>query len=119
MLAFQNEALVAQREANALGDLAAFLRHDESFHQAIAVAADCERAWKMLENLKAQMDRVRYLSLDAATPVHVLIDQHEQIAKGIATRDPDAAEAAMKDHLREILTSLPKLAEQHAELFSA
>src|SRR5690606_16940124 len=45
-----NEALVAQREANALGDLAAFLRHDESFHQAIAVAADCERAWKMLEN---------------------------------------------------------------------
>jgi len=114
-----NEALVAQREANALGDLTGFLRHDESFHQAIACAADCERAWKMLENLKAQMDRVRYLSLDAATPVHALIEQHQLIAKGIASRDPDAAEAAMKAHLREILMSLPKLAEQHAELFSA
>lgn len=114
-----NQSVRAQHEANARGDLPGFLRHDEAFHQAIALAADCERAWKMLENLKAQMDRVRYLSLDAATPVGVLIGQHEEIAKGIVSRDPDAAEAAMKAHLREILTSLPKLAEQHTELFSA
>jgi DNA-binding GntR family transcriptional regulator len=46
-------------------------------------------------------------------------DGEQLIAKGIASRDPDAAEAAMKAHLREILMSLPKLAEQHAELFSA
>lgn len=32
--------------------------------------------------------------------------------------DPDAAEAAMRAHLSEILTSLPRLAQAHPELFS-
>jgi len=113
------DAIIArQRAASQAGDLAEFLRQDEAFHQAIAQSADCERAWRLLENLKAQMDRVRYLSLDDATPVDVLIDQHAAIARGIAQGDADAAEAAMKAHLREILTSLPMLAEEHAELFT-
>src|SRR5690606_10421242 len=109
----------AQRAADSRGDLAEFLRQDEAFHQAIAQTADCEKAWRLLENLKAQMDRVRYLSLDEATPVSVLIEQHAEIAAGLFAHDADRAEAAMKAHLREILTSLPVLAEQHAELFTA
>ncbi len=111
--------LDAQRAANARGDLAEFLRQDEAFHQAIAQAADCEKAWRLLENLKAQMDRVRYLSLDEATPVDVLIEQHASIATGIFAGDAESAEAAMKAHLREILTSLPLLAEKHPDLFTA
>jgi DNA-binding GntR family transcriptional regulator len=111
--------LDAQRSASARGDLAEFLRQDEAFHQAIAQAADCEKAWRLLENLKAQMDRVRYLSLDEATPVDVLIEQHDRIAAGIFAGDADAAESAMKAHLREILTSLPLLAEKHPDLFTA
>lgn len=107
-----------QRHANKAGDLAEFLRLDEAFHYTIALAADCERAWKLLENLKAQMDRVRYLSLDDATPVETLITQHERIAEAIAHSNADAAEEAIKAHLREILTSLPMLAEEHAELFT-
>lgn len=111
--------LDAQRAADANGDLAEFLRQDEAFHQTIAQAADCERAWRLLENLKAQMDRVRYLSLDDATPVRILIEQHAAIADGLFEGDPDKAENAMKAHLREILTSLPVLAKAHPELFTA
>lgn len=107
-----------QRAANAADDHAEFLRLDESFHQAIALAADCEKAWRLLENLKAQMDRVRYLSLSDATPIKTLIEQHAAIVHGIRHGDADAAEAAMRRHLSEILTSLPKLAEVHAEWFS-
>lgn len=108
-----------QRLANRAGDLAEFLRLDEAFHQAIAQAADCERAWRLLENLKAQMDRVRYLSLADATPLKTLIGQHAAIADGIRRHDADAAEAGIREHLREILTSLPKVAAAHSDWFTA
>jgi DNA-binding GntR family transcriptional regulator len=108
-----------QRLASAAGDHAEFLRLDELFHQAVAEAADCEHAWRLLENLKAQMDRVRYLSLADATPLDTLIDQHAAIARAIRGGDADAAETATHVHLREILKSLPKLAASHAEWFTA
>ncbi|WP_127754903.1 GntR family transcriptional regulator [Devosia sp. 1566] len=108
-----------QRQANDAGEHVEFLRLDEAFHQAIALAADCEHAWRLLESLKAQMDRVRYLSLSDATPIKTLIEQHAVIADAIRRRDPDSAEAGMQRHLSEILTSLPKLAEAHANWFSA
>jgi DNA-binding GntR family transcriptional regulator len=114
------DALVErQRAANRAGDHVEFLRLDENFHQVLAQAADCEHAWRLLENLKAQMDRVRYLSLSDATPIETLIEQHAVIAESIRRRDPDAAEAALRQHLSEILTSLPKLAEAHADWFTA
>ena len=96
-----------QRLANRAGDL------------AIAQAADCERAWRLLENLKAQMDRVRYLSLADVTPLETLIGQHAAIADGIRRHDADAAEAGIREHLREILTSLPKVAAAHSDWFTA
>lgn len=107
-----------QRGANRAGDHAEFLRLDEAFHQAIAQAVHCEPAWRLLEGLKAQMDRVRYLSLSDATPIDTLIDQHAIIADAIRRRDPDAAEAGLHQHLSEILTSLPKLAKVHSDWFS-
>lgn len=107
-----------QESANTAGDSAGFLRHDEAFHMAIARAVGCESAWKPLETLKAQMDRVRFLSFPETTPVTTLIAQHRAIADAVAARDPDAAEAAMRLHLGEILKSLPKLAAAHPDLFT-
>jgi DNA-binding GntR family transcriptional regulator len=80
-------------------------------------AADCESAWKVLEGLKAQMDRVRFLSIPMATPVPTLIAQHDEIAEAIIAGDPDRAEDSIRVHLREILKSLPKLSAEHPDLF--
>ncbi len=99
-----------QRGAAAAGDNAAFLQLDEQFHQRIAGSAGCEDAWRVLEGLKAQMDRVRYLSLPEATPLEVILVQHAAIVAAIGERSPDAAETSMRRHLSEILTSLPKIA---------
>lgn len=112
------EGLVGEQRAVAVGgDNAAFLRLDEKFHQAIARSADCEDAWRVLEGLKAQMDRVRYLSLPEATPLATIIEQHEEIVRAVARRAPEAAEQAMRRHLSEILLSLPKLAAGHPAYF--
>jgi DNA-binding GntR family transcriptional regulator len=107
-----------QRVAAARGDHSGFLRLDEGYHQALAGSANCEDAWRVLDSLKAQMDRVRYLSLPQATPLEIIIDQHARIVDAIEARSPSAAEAAMHVHLREILTSLPKLAEEKKSFFA-
>lgn len=111
--------LRAQRDAAGCTNPTAFLELDEAFHRTIALGVDCEYAWRVVEETKAQMDRVRYLSLPQATPLNRLIAQHEQILEGIRVRCPDAAEAAMRLHLREILNSLPELARRFPDLFDS
>ncbi|MCG7508088.1 GntR family transcriptional regulator [Mesorhizobium retamae] len=97
-------------------DRSAFLRLDELFHHTLAASAGKSYAWNVIESVKAQMDRVRFLSVD---DMHVtrLIDQHERIVEAIATNDQAGAEQAMRLHLREILNSLPEIAGSRAELF--
>ena len=108
----------AQKRTGEAGDQIEFLRLDEMFHEAIAASADCDYAWRVLENLKAQMDRVRFLSIADATPFETIIAQHEAIVDGIERRSPKDAEAAVRAHMAEILISLPKLAGAHPELFT-
>lgn len=107
-----------QRSEAGRGDNASFLRLDDIFHQTVAATADCDDAWRVLEGLKAQMDRVRYLSLPNATPLSVIIDQHDSIVEALAARSPDRAEAAMHHHLSEIMNSLPQVAASNSELFA-
>lgn len=111
-------AIDDQRAAAARSDHAGFLHHDEEFHQLIAAAAGCQDTWRVLQGLKAQMDRVRYLSMPDATPPPVIIDQHSRIAHAIASRDFDMAATAMHQHLSEIQKSLPALALAYPALFT-
>lgn len=108
----------AQRVVAKSGDNVEFLRLDDAFHQTIARSADCDDAWRVLEHLKAQMDRVRYLSLPNATPLDIIIEQHVHILRALERRDAAGAEAAMRAHLSEVLTSLPKLAAAHPNFFA-
>lgn len=109
--------IAAQERAAAEADASGFLRLDEAFHRAIAEGIGRSFAWTALETIKAQMDRVRFLSFEGATPLPELIRQHRAIAAAIAAGRPDAAEAAMRAHLREILASLPRIAEAHPDFF--
>ncbi|RDK03239.1 GntR family transcriptional regulator [Paraburkholderia lacunae] len=108
-----------QKLAAKSNDTAAFLALDEAFHYAIAQAIDCTAAWETIQDIKAQMDRVRYLSLPDVSPLDLLIRQHAKILAGLRAHDPSAAEEAMRRHLREILVSLGPIAERNPEWFEA
>ena len=79
-------------------------------YRSLAEGAGCGYAWKVIWEAKAQMDRVRFLRLSEATPMDHLIAHHQDILDAIVGKDADAAEQAMKIHLRGILQSLPRLA---------
>ena len=104
-----------QRKA-AASDPDRFISLDELFHRTLAEAAGKSRAWELVEGLKAQMDRVRYLSL-MSFPMEKLIGQHEAIAARIAAGDAAGSEAALRAHLREILNDLPAIAAAKPGLF--
>ncbi|MEC5387004.1 GntR family transcriptional regulator [Uliginosibacterium sp. H3] len=108
---------IAQQSQVASGDNASFLMLDEHFHHAIAAAVQREHAWRVVDQIKAQMDRVRYLSFDSATPVSRLIAQHREILDAIEAGQPEVAESAMRMHHHEILQSLPELAKRYPEVF--
>lgn len=116
-IAHLKRILDAQRAAAVEAEPARFLALDEAFHRGLALGVDCEYAWRVVEEVKAQMDRVRYLSLPHATPIERLVDQHAAILAAVEAGDAGAAEIAVRTHLSEILTSLPVLERGFPNLF--
>ncbi|MFC0139830.1 GntR family transcriptional regulator [Erwinia mallotivora] len=98
-------------------DNQAFLLLDDEFHRLIAQSIQCELAWQTVENIKASMDRVRFLTLSEVSLPEQLIEQHQQIYQALLARDADAAEKALRHHLQEIIFSVSPIAEQNSEWF--
>jgi len=109
--------IAAQRRAALANDHAAFQDHDERFHAALAAGADAELAWQAVIDVKCHMDRVCHLTLWNSKAMLALIVQHDAIISAIDASDADAADAAMRHHLNEILRSLPRVLADRADLF--
>lgn len=108
----QLQRLAAQRH-----DSQAFLLLDDEFHRLIAQSIRCELAWETVENIKATMDRVRFLTLSEVSPPERLIEQHQQIYQAIVDGDADAAENALRRHLQQMIFSITPIAEQNSDWF--
>lgn len=94
-----------------------FIAADETFHRTLAEGADKARAWEVVVEMKAQMDRVRVLS-SQHFPVDRLVAQHLAIVDAIAAGDGDAAERGLRLHLQGILKDLPVIKQERPEYFS-
>ena len=117
VLAAARGLIASQREAAAGDNLERFLSLDDAFHRSFAAGIDRDHAWVVVEAQKAQMDRVRFLSLPGATPIGRLIDQHEAILDAVERGDAPASEAAMRTHLTEVLAALEPLRRRYPDLF--
>jgi GntR family transcriptional regulator, rspAB operon transcriptional repressor len=113
-------ALIAeQRLTISPPDPSRFHLLDESFHRTLAARAGCEYAWRVVEDCKAQMDRVRYLSLAHSAPFDRLIAQHTGVLDAVEARNADLAETLLGEHVHQMLGSLPDLAKSFPEVFEA
>nr|WP_297459671.1 GntR family transcriptional regulator [uncultured Halomonas sp.] len=108
-----------QKRCAAPHDYDRFFLLDEAFHRTLSLGAGHHAAWRVTEEVKAQLDRVRYLSVPETTPLPKLIDQHTRIVETIAERNVEAAEVSMRAHQREILQSLPELVGRFPDMFDA
>ena len=93
-----------------------FMEADEIFHRTLAEGAGKGNAWRVVVEMKAQMDRVRFLS-SMHFPVARLIDQHRAIVDAIAEGDAPGAETRIRTHLQGILSDLPVIKQERPEYF--
>lgn len=116
-LAAMRAELVVQDQANAAGDVAGFIASDDSFHRAMALAAGQAAVWNDLERLKSQMNRLRHLSMRVFDR-SATIAQHRAVLTALEQGDAAAAQAAVRTHLRQMLTELPQIAAAHPDYFT-
>lgn len=95
-----------------------FLALDDQFHQLLTEIADCPLAWETIENIKATMDRVRFLTLSKVSPPESLITQHEKIYQAIADHNPESAEKAVLVHLQEMIHTITPIEQLNQDWFA-
>ncbi|MFU0912348.1 GntR family transcriptional regulator [Kluyvera intermedia] len=107
-----------QRTAIDRQQLNDFFLLDDEFHQLLSNIADCQLAWDTIENIKAAIDRVRYMSLDHISSPEMLLSQHYEIFDALQKRDVDAVDKAMTLHLQEISESVLLIRQENRDWFS-
>jgi DNA-binding GntR family transcriptional regulator len=105
------EALVAD------GDTAGFYRHDAELHALILSFTGFPRLATVAETAWVQVNRARRLVLPVPGRVAETLAEHRAIVAALAARDPAAARAASRHHLRQLLTFLEPLERAHPDLF--
>ena len=98
-------------------DQAEFLALDDRMHQHIVAMAGHPNVWRAVEDVKAQLDRVRVLSLEDPGWLATILAQHEAIVERILHGDGDAAARAMEAHLRSVFASIDTIATRDPGYF--
>jgi GntR family transcriptional regulator, rspAB operon transcriptional repressor len=106
----------AAREAN---DYDRFYVLDDDLHRALCDLSGHEIAWSLSQRAKGHLNRVRRLSLPEPGYLTEMISEHRAVVAAVARREPDAAEQALRHHLRMVLSTLPAIRAQHPDYFEA
>ena len=109
--------LKEQARVAARGDHAAFVPLDDRMHQKLVAMSGRPRVWRAVEDAKAQLDRVRFLSLEDPAWLATIYRQHEEIVARVLDGDADGAVAAMSQHLRAVFASIATIAGTRPEYF--
>ena len=107
-----------QRAVAESQDPAPFHAEDDRFHAALCEMAGQAGAWNLIQEQKAHMDRVRFLTLSTERR-RLVLSEHEAVVDALEARDLVRAEANMRAHLGDIHNVLPRLRAAHAAYFEA
>jgi DNA-binding GntR family transcriptional regulator len=103
-------------QENARSDPERFTTADDMFHRTFANGVGYGDIWSVVENQKAQFDRIRFLSIPNVTPVDHLIEQHRMILSAVEARDPDRAENTLREHLSIVVGTATALMQISPDL---
>lgn len=113
----QLDALIAaQEQAGLEGESEAFFEQDEAFHAAIARLSGRPDVWTVVRQSKVQFDRLRLATLRDTSHIPLLVEQHREIAAGLAACNEAQAVAAMRRHLREIFHRAERIIREQQEM---
>ncbi len=111
-------SLADQRRAVARKDVDAFFEADEAMHRCLADIAGHPKAWLGIQNAKAQLDRVRRLSLTEPAWTRQRLQEHRAIYSAVLEGKPAEAVRAMRAHLASVFAAIEKIGADHAHYFN-
>jgi DNA-binding GntR family transcriptional regulator len=107
-------ARIAEQELALLDrDFDRFGRADQAFHLAMFDAAGMASLWALVRQRSGHIDRLRRLHLPEAGKARSVIVDHQSIVAAIQTRDPAAAQEALRSHLSGTLAFVEHVRAQH------
>jgi DNA-binding GntR family transcriptional regulator len=112
------DALIARQElARDAGDAAAFFVLDDHLHSTLCELSGRPIAWTIVERANGHLNRVRRLSLAHPSYIAEMVAEHKVVVAAVGRNDPDAAEDALRHHLRMVLSDLPQIRREHPDYF--
>ena len=112
------DALIARQEqARDAGDRGSFFVYDDELHSSLCELSGRPIAWTIAARANGHLSRVRRLSLAHPSYIAEMIDEHKVVVAAVGRNDPDAAERALRHHLRMVLSDLPNIRRDHPDYF--
>lgn len=106
------EALVAD------GDTAGFYAMDGEMHEMILSFTGYRKLAQVSETAWLHVNRARQLVLPVPGRVAATLEEHRGIVAALEARNPAAARAATRTHLRQLVTYLEPLERERPDLFN-
>jgi DNA-binding GntR family transcriptional regulator len=109
----------AMQAAVATGDLLGYSDLNEQLHALIRTLSGQATAGAILERLRGQNVRHQFQLAMHPGRASVSLPQHLEIIEALCAGDPEAAEAAMRRHIRSVVDTLPDIEAARPRRFNA
>jgi DNA-binding GntR family transcriptional regulator len=100
----EQQAIAAQQN-----DWETFYSYDEALHAIWATASGNLGVWRVIQQSKVHLDRVRQLSDRRPEHMALLLTQHTRIADAVGRGDVATAQMELRGHLREVFNTMRRL----------
>jgi DNA-binding GntR family transcriptional regulator len=101
-----------------VGDNDRFFDADEEMHATLMAIAGHPQVWRQVESAKAQMDRVRHLTVRRPLKRNAVLSEHQAIIDRVLQRDSAGAVEALRTHLRGVFQSVQILVAENEAYFA-
>lgn len=99
------------REAYQERDLGRYYEANGNFHHFIAEIAKNERLYRLIEQMRQEIQKTRILSLHLPQRLDYSMREHDQILDAFLKKNPELAEAMVVRHLKNQMEALKKMLE--------
>jgi DNA-binding GntR family transcriptional regulator len=101
--------LLDQEKSLSRTDYTEFMELDEEFHHLLCLSVSFPRAWRVVQAVKGQLDRMRFMGLPQPGHAALMFHQHSVILDAVRNGSPEDAAKEMVKHLTEIWGSIERM----------
>ena len=101
--------LANQKKSLEHTDFTEFMELDEEFHHLLCQGVSFPRAWRVIQAVKGQLDRMRFIGLPQPGHAALMFHQHSVIFEAVKNGYPDMAATEMAKHLTELWASIERM----------